>query len=63
MVGPFEDKVRPTGGLNFVGELIERGERLMQDGNFQYWFQPSSPRAPACFGEAVAAIEFSTQVP
>ena len=64
MVGPFDDKVRPTGGwFYFVGELIEKGERLVQAGDFQYWFQPSFPRPPASFGEEVAAIEFSTQVP
>jgi hypothetical protein len=64
MVGPFDCMIRPTGGwFYFVGELIEPGERLMQVGDFQYWFQPSFPRPPTCFGEPVAAIEFSAQVP
>ncbi len=63
-VGPFEEKIRPTGGwFYFVGELIEKGEKLIQAGDFQYWFQPSFPRPPAFFGERVAAIEFSAQVP
>lgn len=63
-VGPFDDKIRPTGGwFYFVGELIEKGERLMQVGDFQYWFQPSFPRPPASFGEFVAAIEFAVQLP
>jgi hypothetical protein len=63
-VGPFDLKIRPTGGwFYFVGELIQAGEKLMQAGEFQYWFQPSFPRAPACFGEPVAAIEFAAQVP
>jgi hypothetical protein len=63
-VGPFDDKIRATGGwFYFVGALIERGERLMQAGDFEYWFQPSFPRAPACFGESVAAIEFATRLP
>ncbi|MBZ5548545.1 MAG: hypothetical protein LAO22_11425 [Acidobacteriia bacterium] len=62
--GPFELKIRPTGGwFYFVGELIETGERLMQTGDFQYWVQPSFPRPPACFGERVAAIEFAAQIP
>jgi hypothetical protein len=63
-IGPFEVAVRPTGGwFYFVGELIEPGEKLVQAGNFQYWVQPAFPRAPACFGESVAAIEFSAQIP
>jgi hypothetical protein len=64
MVGPFEQRVRLTGGwFYFVGELIEKGEKLITDGEFQYWFQPSFPRPPACFGDRVAAIEFTAQVP
>jgi hypothetical protein len=64
MVGPFEDRIRPTGGwFYFVGELIEGGAKLIQVGDFQYWFQPSFPRPPAFFGKQVAAIEFSAQVP
>jgi hypothetical protein len=63
-VGPFDDKLRPTGGwFYFVGELIEKGERLMQVGDFQYWFQPSFPSPPACFGEEVEAVEFAVSVP
>jgi hypothetical protein len=46
-----------------VGELIQPGEKLMQAGDFQYWFQPSFPRSPVFFGESVAAIEFSVEVP
>lgn len=62
--GPFELSIRPTGGwFYFVGELIQTGERLIQSGDFQYWFQPTFPRAPACFGESVAAIEFAAKVP
>jgi hypothetical protein len=64
MVGPFDDRVRPTGGwFYFVGELIEKGEKLVTDGDFQYWFQASFPRPPACFGLRVAAIEFTTKIP
>jgi hypothetical protein len=64
LVGPDDRKIRPIGGwFYFVGEFIEKGERLMQAGNFQYWFQPSFPRPPACFGECVVAIEFSVQIP
>ena len=64
LVGPADWKIRPTGGwFYFVGEFIEKGEKLMQAGNFQYWFQPSFPRPPACFGEPVLAVEFSAQVP
>jgi hypothetical protein len=64
MVGPFNERIRPTGGwFCFVGELIESGERLIQEGHFQYWFQLSFPRAPACFGQQVATIEFTAQVP
>ncbi len=64
MAGPFQDRIRPTGGwFYFVGELVEKGEKLMSDGDFRYWFQPSFPRPPACFGERVAAIEFATSVP
>jgi hypothetical protein len=63
-VGPFDLRIRPTGGwFYFVGDLIKPGERLMQDGKFQYWFQPSFPRPPICFGENVGAIEFSVEVP
>jgi hypothetical protein len=63
-VGPFECKVRPTGGwFYFVGELVEKGERLIQVEDFQYWCQPAFPRPRACFGEPVAAIEFAAQVP
>lgn len=62
--GTHECSARPTGGwFYFVGELIEKGERLIQAGDFQYWFQPSFPRPPACFGESVAAIEFAAKVP
>jgi hypothetical protein len=62
-VGPFDDMIRPTGGWFYlVGDLVEKGERLMQVGDFQYWFQPSFPRPPAGFGERVAAIEFAAQV-
>lgn len=64
MVGPFADRTRPTGGwFYFVGELIERGEKLTADGEFQYWFQPYFPRPPAGFGDRVAAIEFRVNVP
>jgi hypothetical protein len=64
MMGPFEDRIRPTGGwFYFVGELLEKGEKLISDGDFKYWFQPSFPRPPACFGEHVAAIEFATNIP
>ena len=64
LAGADERRIRPTGGwFYFVGELIEKGERLIQEGDFQYWFQPSFPRAPAAFGGEVAAIEFSAQVP
>jgi hypothetical protein len=63
-VGPFEDRIRPTGGwFYFVGELIEKGEKLIRDGQFQYWFQPVFPPPPACFGVCVAAVEFTTSVP
>lgn len=64
MVGPFEDRVRLTGGwFYFIGELVQKRERLMEAEGFQYWFQPSFPRPPAGFGEPVAAIEFSTRLP
>jgi hypothetical protein len=64
MIGPFEDRIRPTGGwFYFVGELVEQGWSSLSDGDFKYWLQPSFPRPPACFGEHVAAIEFSTSVP
>jgi hypothetical protein len=64
MVGPFGDRIRPTGGwFYFVGELVDKGEKLISGGEFQYWFQPAFPRPPACFGERVAAIEFSTKIP
>jgi len=64
VAGPFELSVRLTGGwFYFVGELIEKGERLTQSGDFQYWFQPSFPRPPACFGECVAAVEFAAKIP
>lgn len=63
-VGPFDSRVRPTGGwFYFVGELIRPGEELMQAGDFQYWFQPSFPRPPACFIKSVGAIEFSLDIP
>jgi len=62
--GVDERRIRPTGGwFYFVGESIESGERLIQVGDFQYWFQPSFPSPPVYFGEQVAAIEFSAQVP
>jgi len=62
--GADERRMRPTGGwFYFVGELIEKGERLVQAGDFQYWFQPSFPKPPASFGKRVAAIEFSAEVP
>jgi len=64
MMGPFEANIRPMGGwFYFVGQLIEKGERLVEAGDFKYWFQPAFPRAPACFGKQVSAIEFTTQVP
>ena len=64
MIGPFDDKVRPIGGwFYFVGELVEKGEKLISDAEFQYWFQPSFPRPPACFGNRLAAIEFNTKIP
>jgi hypothetical protein len=63
-VGPFDWRSRPTGGwFYFVGEVVEKGERLVPDGDFQCWLQPSFPRAPECFGKYAAAIEFSAQVP
>jgi hypothetical protein len=63
-VGPFDSRIRPTGGwFYFVGQLIEPGQKLTQAGDFQYWLQPSFPRPPACFGENVAAVEFSTDIP
>src|SRR5271165_463223 len=35
--GTDERRTRPTGGwFYFVGELIEKGERLIQAGDFQY---------------------------
>jgi hypothetical protein len=62
-VGPFDLRIRPTGGwFYFVGELTKPGQKLMQAGDFQYWFQPSFPRPPVCFGESVGAIEFSLDV-
>jgi hypothetical protein len=62
-VGPFDSRIRLTGGFfYFVGELIKPGEKLMQTGNFQYWFQPSFPRPQVCFGENVGAIQFSFEV-
>jgi hypothetical protein len=64
MVGPFSEKVRPTGGwFYFVGELIEPGQKLRSEGDFQYWFQPAFPRPPACFGSCVEAIEFTAKIP
>jgi len=64
VAGPFELSIRPTGGwFYFVGGFIEKGERLIQTGDFQYWFQPSFPRPPACFGERVAAVEFAAKIP
>lgn len=64
MVGPFEDRIRPTGGwFYFVGNLVENGEKLISDGEFRYWFQPCFPRPPACFGKPVAAVEFWTNIP
>jgi hypothetical protein len=64
MIGPYDDRIRPTGGwFYFVGEFIDKGERLIQNGDFQYWFQPSFPRPPDCFGQSVIAIEFKAQVP
>ena len=63
-VGPFEDRLRPTGGwFYFVGELAEKGQRRVSDGAFHYWFQPSFPRPPRHFGDQVAAIEFMTEIP
>jgi hypothetical protein len=63
-VGPFDVGIRPTGGwFYFVGQLVEPVEKMMQTGHLQYWFQPSFPRPPACFGERVAAIEFSLEAP
>lgn len=63
-IGPFDLRNRPTEGwFYFVGQLIAPGEKLMQVGDFQYWFQPSFPRPPACFGQRVAAVEFSLEVP
>jgi hypothetical protein len=64
MVGPDDRKIRPTGGwFYFIGEVVEKGEKLVSDGAFKYWFQPVFPRPPACFGKPVAAIEFSTNIP
>jgi hypothetical protein len=64
MVGPYEDRLRPTGGwFYFVGELLEKGEKRISDGDFHYWFQPSFPCPPKCFGDKVAAIEFVTNIP
>ena len=64
MVGPFNERLRPTGGwFYFVGEFIERGEKRVDEGEFQYWFQPSFPRPPDSFGQSVVAIEFSVRVP
>ena len=64
MAGPSDDRIRPTGGwFYFVGELIEKGEKLTSEGEFRYWFQPSFPRPLVCFGQFVAAIEFSTKIP
>jgi hypothetical protein len=63
-VGPFEQSNRPTGGwFYFVGMLMEKGEKLIQSGKFQYWIQPAFPRPPAYFGEDVAAIEFAVEIP
>jgi hypothetical protein len=63
MAGPDDRRIRPTGGwFYFVGEFINKGERLTQSGDFQYWLQPSFPRPPDCFGESVIAIEFCVQV-
>jgi hypothetical protein len=64
MVGRFDSRLRPTGGwFYFVGQLIEAGEKSIQAGDFQYWFHSSFPRPQVCFGESVAAIEFSAEVP
>ncbi len=64
MAGPCELMARPTGGwFYFVGDLIEKGVKLMQAGEFRYWFQPSFPRPPDCFGTRFAAIEFATEIP
>jgi hypothetical protein len=64
MAGPFDLTSRPVGGwFYFVGEFVEAGERLIQSGEFRYWFQPKFPRPPACFGERVVAVEFSTVIP
>lgn len=62
--GAHECTARPAGGwFYFVGELIEKGEKLMQAYDFQYWFQTSFPRPPACFSESVVTIEFATKIP
>ena len=62
--GPFEDLVRPRGGWFYlVGELLQKGEHLVSEGEFQYWFQPLFPRPPQCFGSTVTAVEFSTKIP
>lgn len=64
LAGPDERRVRPVGGwFYFVGEIIEKGERLIRAGDFRYWFQPSFTRPPACFGDRVAAVEFCAQLP
>lgn len=64
MVGADDRKIRPIGGwLYFVGELVEKGESSVAEGDFKYWFQTSFPRPPKCFGDQVAAIEFMTDIP
>jgi|SRR5579864_174575 len=61
--GPCGLASRPIGGwLYFVGELVENGEKLVQVGDFQYWFQPAFPRPPACFGKPVTAVEFAAHI-
>lgn len=63
--GPVEGGLYFYGGwFYFVGELVEAGQRLSNEGeSFEYWFSSSFPSPLAVFGKAVATVEFTTRIP
>ena len=65
--GP-EDELYIYGGWFYLaGEIVVRGERLVEDPatGFRCWFGDARrlPKPPADFGEKVIALEFITRIP
>jgi len=64
--GPEENGKRLYGGwFFFTGQMIETGERQVEQDGIKYWIQPGKnlPRPNGEFGFDLLAVDFTLQVP